>query len=400
MGARERGTTVTPTVGGRHHHQHRAGRRRPAHRCHAPGTPSEQEQGARGDARAAPRRSPARRSTLHGETNRPPMEPTRARAVRAGAAARPGRSGRADGSAGRRRLGRQLHRRVSGCRRWTGSALSAGGARRHEHILLDELVTADRAARRTGRDVSRRVPEPGWGAEPIVMTPARRVRNRRNCRRRGRGGRHGRAAGVGRRPAAGNGGADAGPAPSWTGCGRPAGPAVEVQPHLLRALGHGGNYVVGAYRPGGSMVGASVAFFTAAAGIGDALAHHRCAAGKGRSWDRRRLKWHQRRWALERGLTTITWTYDPLIARNSFFNLTRLGARPESYFVDFYGVMDDGPNRGQPTDRMQVRWDLTAASTVDAERAVLQGRARRPWSRRRRVDRGRRRDAAVRRPGG
>ena len=87
------------------------------------------------------------------------------------------------------------------------------------------------------------------------------------------------------------------------------------------------------------------------------------------------LKWHQRRWALDRGLTTITWTYDPLIARNSFFNLTRLGARPESYHVDFYGVMDDGPNRGQPTDRMQVCWDLTAASTVGAERAVLRGRS-------------------------
>ncbi len=153
----------------------------------------------------------------------------------------------------------------------------------------------------------------------------------------------------------------------------PPGQTSEIQPHLLRALGHGGNYLVGAYEPGGEMVGASVAFFTEP--LGSAMHSHitgvlpaTAGGGVGAA-----LKWHQRQWALERGLTRITWTYDPLIARNSFFNLTRLGARPETYFVDFYGVMHDGPNRGQPTDRMQVCWDLAAASTVDAQRAVLDG---------------------------
>ena len=148
------------------------------------------------------------------------------------------------------------------------------------------------------------------------------------------------------------------------------GQASEIQPHLLRALGHGGNYLVGAYGPGGEPVGASVCFFTEP--LGAAMHSHitgvlAAFAGKGVG---AALKWHQRQWALERGLRRITWTYDPLVARNAFFNLTVLGARPETYDVDFYGPMDDGPNRGQPTDRMQIGWDLTGPAAVEAASAA------------------------------
>ena len=143
------------------------------------------------------------------------------------------------------------------------------------------------------------------------------------------------------------------------------GAVFDVQPHLLRALGHGGNYLVGAYpHGGGEMIGASSAFFTEP--LGAAMHSHitgvlASTAGRGVG---AAMKWHQRQWALERGLTRITWTYDPLIARNSYFNLSRLGGRPETYFVDFYGAMNDGPNRGQPTDRVQIGWDLAAPATV------------------------------------
>ena len=152
------------------------------------------------------------------------------------------------------------------------------------------------------------------------------------------------------------------------------GEVSEVQPPLLRALGHGGNYLVGAYRTGwNELIGASVAFFTEP--LGAAMHSHITGvlagtAGRGVGGA---VKWHQRQWALERGLSRITWTYDPLIARNSFFNLTRLGARPEAYFVDFYGAVDDGLNRGQPTDRVQVGWDLAAANTIEAAAAARHG---------------------------
>ncbi|MEP6560070.1 MAG: GNAT family N-acetyltransferase [Nakamurella sp.] len=148
----------------------------------------------------------------------------------------------------------------------------------------------------------------------------------------------------------------------------------DVSTHLLRAFGHGGNYLVGAYPVGQRQpVGASVCFFTEP--LGAAMHSHitgvlpgTTSKGVGGA-----LKWHQRLWALEHGLSRITWTYDPLIARNSFFNLTRLGARPVAYFVDFYGLMEDGPNRGQPSDRLEIVWDLTSAPTMAAERAAAVG---------------------------
>jgi predicted GNAT superfamily acetyltransferase len=146
--------------------------------------------------------------------------------------------------------------------------------------------------------------------------------------------------------------------------------ASEVRPSLLRALGHAGNYLVGAYLTAGprrgEMVAASVGFFGAPPG--SSLHSHITGVlpGSGRGVGTA-VKWHQRAWALDLGLSRITWTYDPLIARNAYFNVTRLGACPEHYLVDFYGPMDDGPNRGQPTDRVDVVWDLRSA---DCDRAA------------------------------
>lgn len=148
----------------------------------------------------------------------------------------------------------------------------------------------------------------------------------------------------------------------------------EVRPSLLRALGHAGNYLVGAYLTdgprSGEMVAASVAFFGTP--LGASLHSHITGVlpGSGQGIGTA-VKWHQRAWALDLDLSRITWTYDPLIARNSFFNLNRLGARPERYFVDFYGPMDDGPNRGQPTDRVDAIWDLQSDGTERAAGRLL-----------------------------
>ena len=72
----------------------------------------------------------------------------------------------------------------------------------------------------------------------------------------------------------------------------------------------------------------------------------------------RALKAHQRTWALERGVGHITWTFDPLVARNAHFNLRVLGARAVEYLVDHYGAMADDVNRGDATDRILVSWAL------------------------------------------
>lgn len=127
---------------------------------------------------------------------------------------------------------------------------------------------------------------------------------------------------------------------------------------LLVAMAHAGNYVVGAY-DADRLVGACIGFFGEP--LGDSLHSH--IAGVSSGLDGRgigtAMKYHQRAWCLQRGIGQITWTFDPLIARNAAFNLNRLGARIEDYLVEFYGPMNDGRNLGQPSDRVWVVWDLT-----------------------------------------
>lgn len=71
-----------------------------------------------------------------------------------------------------------------------------------------------------------------------------------------------------------------------------------------------------------------------------------------------RLKWAQREEALKRGLTLITWTFDPLQARSAHLNLRRLGAAATEFFGDFYGVTSAALHHGLPTDRLLVHWRL------------------------------------------
>jgi predicted GNAT superfamily acetyltransferase len=122
----------------------------------------------------------------------------------------------------------------------------------------------------------------------------------------------------------------------------------------LRALQHSGNYVAGAFR-GETLVGAAVAF------RGDGHLHsHVTGVAKGGKGVGYALKLHQRTWALDRGIPEVHWTFDPLVRRNAYFNIEKLGARATAYLVDFYGPLNDGLNRGEPSDRLYVVWDLVA----------------------------------------
>lgn len=78
------------------------------------------------------------------------------------------------------------------------------------------------------------------------------------------------------------------------------------------------------------------------------------------------LKQHQRRWCLKRAVPRVRWTFDPLVRRNAWFNLRRLGAVVESFHADFYGEMHDDLNAGEHTDRFIVRWSVTDHEPVDA----------------------------------
>lgn len=143
--------------------------------------------------------------------------------------------------------------------------------------------------------------------------------------------------------------------------------------NILRALEHAGNYVVGLF-DGDRMIGASAAFF----GPPAARTMHSHITGivdgyQGRGLGRR-LKTHQREWALERGVGRITWTFDPLIPRNAHFNLAVLGARVTDYLVNQYGAMHDAVNRGDQSDRLMVSWALAeppAPTPTDAETSAI-----------------------------
>jgi len=124
-----------------------------------------------------------------------------------------------------------------------------------------------------------------------------------------------------------------------------------VPPEIARAVAHSGNYLSVARRHG-DVVGASMAF----RGVDEhgPLLHSHIAGvlpGREHAGVGAALKLHQRAWALDQGIDRIVWTFDPLVARNAFFNLTKLGAAIVEYLVDFYGPLDDGINGGDETDR-------------------------------------------------
>ena len=73
------------------------------------------------------------------------------------------------------------------------------------------------------------------------------------------------------------------------------------------------------------------------------------------------LKLAQRRFALERGLDEITWTYDPLQSLNAHLNFAKLGVISRRYIVNFYGEETSSPlHRGFGTDRLWVKWLITS----------------------------------------
>lgn len=130
-----------------------------------------------------------------------------------------------------------------------------------------------------------------------------------------------------------------------------------VQAALLMAQAHAGNYVAGAWQ-GDRLVGASMGFLADPGGV--VLHSHITgvvagASGRGVG---RALKDHQAAWCRDHDIATVTWTFDPLVARNAWFNVGRLGVAVQDYLVDFYGEMPDERNRGQGSDRLLVAWDV------------------------------------------
>jgi predicted GNAT superfamily acetyltransferase len=67
----------------------------------------------------------------------------------------------------------------------------------------------------------------------------------------------------------------------------------------------------------------------------------------------KRAQWQMVR---HQSLDHITWTYDPLLSRNAYLNIAKLGAVCTTYRRSEYGDMRDGLNAGLPSDRFQLDW--------------------------------------------
>lgn len=143
--------------------------------------------------------------------------------------------------------------------------------------------------------------------------------------------------------------------------------SVGLSVDVLRALAHTGSYLAVVVGRDGAMVGASLGFRGVHHGRPSLHSHitgivpDRAHSGLGRA-----LKQHQRRWAAAEGLECITWTFDPLVRRNGWFNLQTLGAEVAEYLVDFYGPLNDAINGDDATDRLLAVWWVDGARTLAA----------------------------------
>lgn len=135
------------------------------------------------------------------------------------------------------------------------------------------------------------------------------------------------------------------------------GPGQRLQANLLMAMAHAGGTVAAAVR-GDEPVGACVGFLGWNGGVH--LHSHMAAVRPGARTTGvgYALKLWQRAVCLEYGIAEIRWTYDPLVRRNAYFNMVKLGARVVDYRPDFYGEMDDIVNAGDRSDRFEVSWLL------------------------------------------
>ncbi len=130
--------------------------------------------------------------------------------------------------------------------------------------------------------------------------------------------------------------------------------------HMLITAVHNGGLVFGAFVEG-KMVG-FVFGFPGIETTPDGPRPKHCSHMMGIHPDHRdggigfALKRAQWQMVRHQGLDHITWTYDPLLSRNAYLNIAKLGAVCSTYRQSEYGDMRDGLNVGLPSDRFQVDW--------------------------------------------
>ena len=147
----------------------------------------------------------------------------------------------------------------------------------------------------------------------------------------------------------------------------------EIVPQsVLLAIRNAGGLVLGAFEPGGRLDGFAFSFLAERGG--ERFHHSHMAAvrpgckGSGMAFA---LKQAQRSRVLELGIDLVTWTYDPIEARNGAFNVRKLGVTAHRYLDDIYGLSSGFIHGGMATDRVAVRWELRSPRAVERAEAGL-----------------------------
>lgn len=134
-----------------------------------------------------------------------------------------------------------------------------------------------------------------------------------------------------------------------------AGMGDVVPASLFHVVGYVGGLAAGAFDAAGIPLG----FVFGVTGVRDGVLSHWSHmlgvresarnAGVGRM-----LKEFQRTALARLGVVRVYWTFDPLQAKNAYFNLHRLGAQIDEYVPDMYGDTGSPLHLGLPTDRLIV----------------------------------------------
>lgn len=159
------------------------------------------------------------------------------------------------------------------------------------------------------------------------------------------------------------------------------GERLVIPKHLLHALQYNGAILLGAY-DGEQMVGYTFGVLSTVPNLHNRIdqvaaarlqlySHHLAVLpshqGQGVGVA---LKLAQREQADKIGLRRISWTFDPLVTRNAWVNIGRLGGISNSYLTNFYGVIDGDI----PSDRLYLEWWITSnrvKSRVEQQRKPL-----------------------------
>ena len=146
---------------------------------------------------------------------------------------------------------------------------------------------------------------------------------------------------------------------------------TEITSNLLQAMVHNGAYLSGAF-VNGKIVAASFGF---AAIYPELHLHSHMTAVLPGNQDNEigyKLKMHQKNWAKENGFSSVTWTFDPLVARNANFNINKLKAEVVDYYPNFYGSMEDELNAGDDSDRLFVKLDTNSRFSNETKKNDVQ----------------------------